>query len=223
MIGCGQMDLIKEAIVTAEQVFLKNSNFIRDLMSYRCDLVLMNIIVNENIYLEPYPFKKEDLCGMLIIDEYEKTLVYNKNQTCERRNFTIAHELGHYFLHRDKEVHFADRTKDILEASLNRFEMQANVFASQLLLPNFIIFNLLSNDLHYYQIKKKVQVSNEALYWRLVNYLINNYNLNNNTARKVVSEFQYYSIESMKNRIHHKCASIYSIIAKSTQQNFFAQ
>lgn len=215
------MYLLKEATMMAEKVFLKNSNFIRDLMSYRCDLILMSIITNENIYLESYHFKRDDLCGMLIIDEFEKTIVYNAIQSPERRNFTIAHELGHYFLHREQNVRFADRTKDLSDNTLNQLEMQANAFAAQLLLPNFIIFHLLSNSLHFYQIKKKVQISSEALYWRLVNYLINNYYIDNYSARNIVSEFQHYSLESIKNRAHHKCSLIYSIIANTPQQNFF--
>src|SRR5690554_6662521 len=96
------MDLIQEAITAAEHVFLQNGNVIKNMMNYRCDLILSNIIFNENIRVESFSFKNEDICGMLIIDQYEKTIVYNKNQSNERRNFTIAHELGHYFLHRDK-------------------------------------------------------------------------------------------------------------------------
>ena len=63
----------------------------------------------------------------------------SKNQTNERRNFTIAHELGHLFLH------MGYRTNDELwekqdNCVYNRFgkseqEFQANEFAASLLMP----------------------------------------------------------------------------------------
>lgn len=219
------MDLIQEAITAAEHVFLQNGNVIKNMMNYRCDLILSNIIFNENIRVESFSFKNEDICGMLIIDQYEKTIVYNKNQSNERRNFTIAHELGHYFLHRDKHSQFNDRQKNFNHNngnSLNDLEKQANAFASQLLLPNEIVFYFINNGLHYFQIKKKTQVSDQALYWRLVNYLINNHGLNINSAREIVDEFREFSLASMENMINHKWALIYSIIVNSPQQNFLS-
>lgn len=219
--GCGQMDLIRKAIETAERVFAKNSYFFGDFMTYRCDSLLVRIIDQENIFLDSYPFKSENLCGMLIVDEYEKTIVYNSTLIAERRNFTIAHELGHYFLHRDKQSKFTDRSKDIDDNTLNELEMQANVFAAQLILPNSIVLHLLQNGLHYFQIKKKVQISYQALYWRLVNYLINNHGLNKSIAQQVVEEFRYFSEASMNNIAHHKMASIYSIVTRTERQKFF--
>lgn len=205
------MDLIKEAISTAEKVFLRYNFIIPDWNNYRCDSLLMNIVYEENIFIESFPFS-DDLCGMLFVDEYEKTLVYNSNHLPERRNFTIGHELGHYFLHLEKKSQFADRSKDMLDNTINEFEMQANTFASHLILPDPVIIIMLGNWLHYYQIKKRVKISDTALYWRLVNYLMGNCDLNNFSAQKLVTEFRDLSKASMDNIAHHKNACIYSVI-----------
>lgn len=207
----GILDLIKKAISTAEEVFLKYNVIIPDWNNYRCDSLLMNIAIKENIFTEQFAFP-DDLCGMLIVDEYEKTLVYNSKHSPERRNFTIGHELGHYFLHLGKRSQFADRSEHMLDNSINEFEMQANAFASHLILPDAVIITMMSNRLHYFQIKKRVKISDSALYWRLVNYLINNCSLNRVLAKKIVTEFKYLSILSMEKVPYHKEATIFSEI-----------
>ncbi|MFJ3386280.1 ImmA/IrrE family metallo-endopeptidase [Lysinibacillus sp. NPDC086135] len=209
------MNLIKKATYAAEKVYKQNQLPNMNPDNYRCDILLLNILCNEDIYLDSRAFKK-DLCGMLILDEDEKTLVYNSNQSQTRRNFTIGHELGHYFLHREKKSQFRDRTKDILDNTINEFEMQANAFASQLLLPNFFLYNLIGNGYHFYQIYRQTQISKQALYWRLVNYLIDIHKLEKLLAEKIVKEFQDFSIASMKNLVHHKWSPIYALILNNT-------
>lgn len=51
-----------------------------------------------------------------------------------RQRFTIAHELGHYFLHRDKKQKFVDK-KLFRNGETNIFETQANKFAAEILMP----------------------------------------------------------------------------------------
>src|SRR5215813_4309479 len=49
----------------------------------------------------------DDLSGFLVRDEKNKRTVIgaNKSHHPRRRRFTIAHELGHYLLHRGQAVH----------------------------------------------------------------------------------------------------------------------
>ncbi|WP_144511522.1 ImmA/IrrE family metallo-endopeptidase [Bacillus sp. FJAT-22090] len=214
------MNLIKEATNTAERIYKQYHYSKINPDKFRCDLLLMHIISDEDIFIESHSFST-DLCGMLVLDEYEKTIVYNSNQSQERRNFTIGHELGHYYLHRDKKSQFADRTKDMLNNSISTFEMQANAFASQLLLPNLIVHKMISNGYHFYQIKRQAQVSDQALFWRLVNYLCNIHEIAKDQAKVIVNEFKDFSIASMKNLIHHKFSKIYEIILGDTHHRYF--
>jgi len=70
-------------------------------------------------------------------NEFRWLILYN-NQIIkpERINFTLAHEFGHYLLHRDEQILFECSQED-----LSRFddyaqrETEANAFASQLLMP----------------------------------------------------------------------------------------
>lgn len=72
--------------------------------------------------------------GSLTYNEGEWVIRINKNHNSRRQRFTVAHELGHYIMHRNKsesftdEIFFRTEKKDVIE-------YRANAFASQLLMP----------------------------------------------------------------------------------------
>lgn len=206
-----KVEIIDEAIVMANIVYLKYHEIFNGPEEYRSDLLLVNIVYSEDIFMENFPFPG-DLCGMLCMDEFENTIVYNSNHSQARRNFTIGHELGHFFLHKDKQSQFTDRSKNLLDNTNNEFEIQANAFASHLLLPeNVLSFLLLKQHLNFYKISKQSMISNEALYWRLITYLIDTVGLSRKVAIIVVDDFKDFSTASINNLINHKFALIYSI------------
>jgi len=91
-----------------------------------------------------YPFG-EDVSGLLAIENGVGTIGYNQNEPKVRRRFTIAHELGHYELHRDKSDLFVD--KQFIFRSKNNYttpvdqtmEQEANAFASAILMPTDLV------------------------------------------------------------------------------------
>jgi len=79
-----------------------------------------------------------ELEGMLLKREKGWYLLYNDQVLSSGRiNFTIAHELGHYLLHRKEEDAFRCSTEDLLNggASARRRESDADQFAATLLMP----------------------------------------------------------------------------------------
>ena len=66
-------------------------------------------------------------------------IIYNKAiRSPGRRNFTLAHELGHYLLHRQANpggLQCTSRNMADWDAARNRIEAEANTFASYLLMP----------------------------------------------------------------------------------------
>lgn len=85
-----------------------------------------------------------------------ETVITYKPTNKYRDKFTIAHELGHIFLHFKKGIEFCfvdkeieDKTTQILEAarlsSSNNFKLEeeANKFAGELLIPKFILEKLI--------------------------------------------------------------------------------
>jgi Predicted Zn peptidase len=84
----------------------------------------------------------ESLDGALIAstDKQSFTILVNSNIGSHgRTNFTLAHEFGHLLLHRCQKSQFLCGSKDVLGLTQNEVEMQANRFASQLLLPNNLV------------------------------------------------------------------------------------
>ena len=79
-----------------------------------------------------------------------KYIVINKNLKEEDKKIVCAHELGHYFLHRKKEIYFSVQMKSDFK-NLN-LENEANEFMAR----------LLCEDLPFF-IKKKTCITNNIL------------------------------------------------------------
>lgn len=80
---------------------------------------------------------KGDLSGMSFIKNGTPVIGVNTLHHANRQRFTIAHELAHIVLHRDQlasEVHILNRDA-LTETGTDPFEIEANAFASELLMP----------------------------------------------------------------------------------------
>ena len=75
----------------------------------------------------------KQISGMLYIDGNTKLIFVNKRDNKGRQNFTIAHELGHYFLHGGKES--SNEVFVSFRGDHNLREAEADRFAAELLLP----------------------------------------------------------------------------------------
>jgi Zn-dependent peptidase ImmA (M78 family) len=97
----------------------------------------------------------DEVSGVLVLNGEAGTIGYNSKHGRKRQRFTIAHELGHYMLHRQKDNFFVD--KDFLvkyrssktynyNAEEIRQEQQANAFAAALLMPQTLILNHIHSE-----------------------------------------------------------------------------
>lgn len=115
-------------------------------------------------------FKDEHVAGMLKFENNEVNLYVNENQSANRQRFTIAHELGHYILHRDfvqsHKVSVFYR-KDF-DNYFDRIEEQANKFAATLLMPERAVKGLWDIYHSIDVLATILKVSKQAMYVRLV-------------------------------------------------------
>lgn len=92
-------------------------------------------------------FASNDISGMLKKENGKTTIYVNSVEPTMRKRFTIAHELGHYFLNHleenDKLIH---RKTDFF--SNNSKELEANAFAAALLMDQYKVKDLY-NKLDY--------------------------------------------------------------------------
>ncbi len=109
-------------------------------------------------------------------NEKEWGILYNETASAERQRFTIAHELGHFVLHRHSLSNFNCSKASIYSGSdgLAQIEREADDFASNLLMSGKLLrqklegqevdFHLLSN------MAREFGVSLEAMCIRFVKY-----------------------------------------------------
>jgi len=89
---------------------------------------------------------EDELSGFLYRDKKSASAIIGVNERHHpnRRNFTAAHELGHYLLHDFGDVHVDRQSKIWLRdkassQGVSLEEMEANLFAAELLMPEHLI------------------------------------------------------------------------------------
>ncbi len=127
----------------------------------------------------------EELSGMIYIKDDVPIIGVNSLHHPNRQRFTIAHEVGHLELHRHLitgAVH-VDKGFPILmrgvTASLGTHdvEIEANAFASQLLIPKFLLDQAIGketfdidDDSPLEELAKKFRVSRQMMEFRLASH-----------------------------------------------------
>ncbi|MEO8608829.1 MAG: ImmA/IrrE family metallo-endopeptidase [Chloroflexota bacterium] len=124
---------------------------------------------------------EDKVSGFLIIKNGQAAIGVNQNHHPNRQRFTVAHELGHYVLHRTLSNIFVDSTLTFYRDTNSTDgktlqEIQANAFAAELLMPETIIRDYLRTyEIDLYDARdvanlaSKFGVSEQALTIRLVN------------------------------------------------------
>lgn len=127
-----------------------------------------------------------DAIGQICFDDGSPVIKLNpmQNKYESRRRFTLAHELGHFCLHREANTSgFIDSQKTMSRTASywDQYESEANNFAAQLLMPKDLIIeegrliiqeysdDSISAKLFIEKISEKFQVSNKAMEYRLKN------------------------------------------------------
>ena len=142
------------------------------------------IAKKQGLQLKPYKFEGE-VSGMLLIKNNIATIGYNPLESDVRQRFTIAHELGHYLLHKSQgelfvdkkfKAHYRDKTSATGEI---KTEMQANAFAATILMPEKMIKEELAksdydftDESQFEKLANKFNVSTLAMTYRLANLRI---------------------------------------------------
>ncbi len=127
----------------------------------------------EHFGIEVRRTNDDDSCsGSAFMDDGQKVIEYKNSEFSLRQRFTVAHELGHHMLgHATNDRQFRDGAKEFNIHTHDPFEVQANKFAAELLMPkemvDFLIEKKEITDLK--QLAKKFDVSTMAMKFRLGN------------------------------------------------------
>lgn len=139
------------------------------------------IIKARNVVLQYAPLD-DDLSGMAFIKDGVGIIGINALHHPNRQRFTAAHELGHHVLHAphiQKAVHVDKGFRvlmrdDVSSKGIDSLEIEANAFASELLMPRELLAIVLDasgldmeDDVGIEALAKRFRVSASAMRFRL--------------------------------------------------------
>lgn len=87
---------------------------------------------------------EDEVSGLLVSKSGNNIILVNSDHHLNRQRFTIAHEFGHYLMHRDISNIFFDealvffRDQEASEGTKYQ-EIEANAFAAELLMPEYLL------------------------------------------------------------------------------------
>jgi Zn-dependent peptidase ImmA (M78 family) len=85
-------------------------------------------------------YRPLDRCEAMIVGSVRKAVItVNSRSSPERRRFSIGHELGHWHHHRGRILYCGKKDLDILADDALNPEHHADAFASDLILPNYLL------------------------------------------------------------------------------------
>ena len=155
------------------------------------------LLIKEGIENAPVPVEKlakalgaqirfspldDELSGMIFIKDGIPIIGVNSLHHPNRQRFTIAHEIGHLVMHKDhlsNEVHVDKQFRVLMrdgDASngTNLIEIEANRFAAELLMPEFLLAKLITSNTFDIDdeapldsLAKKFRVSKQTLEFRM--------------------------------------------------------
>ena len=116
---------------------------------------------------KPKKFLEQVLHGLTVVDELGTSFSYERDNPKVKRNFTLCHELGHFILDHEG-AYFAesvDNQEDILER-------EANIFSAVVLMPDIVLLSkIYYNCETFHQVQNSLEVSKQALFFRLLEFL----------------------------------------------------
>ncbi|MCX6291629.1 MAG: ImmA/IrrE family metallo-endopeptidase [Bacteroidetes bacterium] len=119
----------------------KTTEILRSCKINSLPIAIDEIALARGLKLKPYDMG-EEISGVLVIEGDTSTIGYNTRHPEVRQRFTIAHELGHYELHKSKNELFVDKNIPVIlyrdqnsHTGEDKLEQQANSFAAAILMP----------------------------------------------------------------------------------------
>ena len=124
-------------------------------------------IHENNIQVISHHFSNHKIEGLTVIDKLGTSFSYEQDNPVAKRHFTLCHELGHFILEHDGS--YFTESVDNQESILER---EANVFSAIILMPDIVLLSKIYYARDSFQkVKEDLEVSKQALYFRLIDLL----------------------------------------------------
>lgn len=157
--------------MSSQDIQLKVKDILTHFGITRAPIPVEQIAEKMNIKISYAP--STDYSGILIRKDGGALMGINSEESPGRRRFTVAHELGHYFLEKTTAVSI-DYRDNSSRPDKTKQEVMADDFAANLLMPKeFLVHDYVMVGGRYEEklvrLAEQYQVSREAMMWRLKN------------------------------------------------------
>ena len=137
------------------------------LLNYNFNYFFQHCIQKYQIQVISHHFSNHKIEGLTVIDELGISFSYEKDNPIVKQNFTMCHELGHFILEHEGN-YFAES----IDNQENSIEREANVFSAVVLMPDIVLLSKIYYSCDtFYQVQNSLEVSKQALFFRLLDFL----------------------------------------------------
>ena len=155
------------------------------LLNYNFNYFFQHCIQKYKIQVISHHFSNHKIEGLTVIDELGISFSYEKDNPIVKQNFTLCHELGHFIL--EHEGNFFAESIDNQE---NLLEREANIFSAVVLMPDIVLLSKIYYSCDTFQhIQSSLDVSKQALFFRLLDLLREYYPEKENTIRQAIDAY----------------------------------
>lgn len=163
--------------------FMKDQNI--SLLNYRFDYFFQFCTQINNIQVLPHHFSSHKIEGLTVVDELGISFSFEIDNPKVKQNFTLCHELGHFILKHDGN-YFAESVYN----QENLLEREANIFSAVVLMPDIVLLSKTYYSCEtFHQIQNSLEVSKQALFFRLLDFLREYYSGKDNEIKQAVETY----------------------------------
>lgn len=163
--------------------YMKNHDI--SLLNYNFNYFFQYCIQKYQIQVISHHFSNHKIEGLTVIDELGISFSYEKDNPIVKQNFTLCHELGHFILEHEGN-YFAES----IDNQENLLEREANIFSAVVLMPDIVLLSKIYYSCDTFQhIQNSIDVSKQALFFRLLDLLREYYPEKENTIRQAIDAY----------------------------------
>lgn len=155
------------------------------LVNYSFNYFFKYCIQENQIQVISHHFSNHKIEGLTVADELGISFSCERDNPKVKQNFTLCHELGHFIL-KHNGSYFAesvDNQEDILER-------EANIFSAVVLMPDIVLLSKIYYNCETFQrVQNSLEVSKQALFFRLLDFLREYYPGKNNEIKQAVATY----------------------------------